>query len=252
MTPSAHSVARRPGSAPPPQQHEAGHGEQQQREAEEGVLLGRVGRQRVPSPAAPASDRLRPRPVRGDVLGVHQGSKPVPWKRCGPAKCSHSGYASSTPATSAVTPSPRRKPGSAARASARRAGCTAQTARKTPSARAVKKSPWRRSRRRPRPARRGSPRPQPVPGRRSRNAPDQQWHQPAGGPVQVGVGVRDHAGGVADEEPPTAGGQPAADQVPGDSQYQASAVAARLRVRITRNVAGGPQVVSGAKTPRTR
>ena len=99
------------------------------------------GASEVPSPASPASER------RGKAANAAMssewitGSKPVPWNRCGPAKCSHSGYDSSTPATTAVTPSPRRKLGSAARASARLAGCSAQTATNTPSASAVKNSP---------------------------------------------------------------------------------------------------------------
>ena len=49
--------------------------------------------------------------------------------------------------------------------------------------------------------------------------------------------------------PPTAAASGLRTRCRESSQYQASAVAARLRVRITRNVAGGPtRYVSGAKT----
>lgn len=205
----------------------------------------------MPHPAQPASDRRGYDPYAAMSSEWISGSKPVPWNRCGPRKCSQSGYASSAPATSAVTPSPAAIRGSAARASGHRAGCSAQTARNTPSASAVKNSP---SAAIENAAATSSPSTIPPvtarPGRRSRNTP-----QISSGTSQPAVQFRcalacdTIAGQKAMNSAPTPAASRLRTRYRLSSQYQATAVAARLSVRITRNVAGGPiRYVSGAKT----
>ena len=100
-----------------------------------------LGASEVSRPAMPASERSGNAPYAAMSSACTRGSNPVPWKSCGPKKCSHRGYARRTNATAAVTPSPRSIGATAARASSRRAGVSAQTARKTAQASATKKSP---------------------------------------------------------------------------------------------------------------
>ena len=141
--------------------------------------------------------------------------------------------------------------GSAARASARWAGCTAQTTTNTPSASAAKNRP---SAAIEKATATSTPRITPsrsqCPGRRSANS-----RQTSSGTSHPAVQFRwalaceTMPGEKAMNRPPTPAASWLRTRCRESSQYQASAVANRFRVRITRNVAGGPiRYVSGAKT----
>ena len=217
--PAPSRVARRPGSARRHSSTKQATREQQQREAEERVLLGRVrGQRRCPARPTPASDR------RGNAPYAAMSSEWITRVEAGaveplrPDEVQPERVRQQHPGDHRGDPEPAQEVGQ-------------RRPRLGPGGRVQRPDGEEHAERE-----RGEEQPlggdgegdrdqhaedhavaQPVPGPAQReHPPDQQRHQPAGGPVQVGVGVRDHAGGEADEQAADPGGQPAADQMPGE------------------------------------
>ncbi len=231
----------------PPQQHDADDGEHAAA-AGRRTSSPRSGwaPATVSSPATPASERSGNAPYAAMSSAWIRGSKPVPWKRCGPKKCSHSGYASRTAATTAVTAEPaqhrRRRPPAPRPGGPGRAPRPPGTPR---SASAVKNSPsaamenaTATSTPRITPPRTACPGVRSAKTRQSSSGTSQPAVQ-----LRCALACETMPGAKPMNSPPSAAAAVDATRCRESSQYQAYAVAARLRVRITRNVAGGADQV---------
>src|SRR3954469_1943294 len=160
-----------------------------------------------------------------------------------------SGYASSAPATTAVTPSPLSTVGSAARASARVACDSDQTTTNRPPASAVKNSPSAATvNETPRSAPRTAPLRSQRPGSRSLNS-----RQSTTGAIQPAVQLRwalaceTKPGAKPQNSPATAADSRLRVTQRSRNRYQAKAEPARFSVSTVTKVTCGPaQIVRGA------